>query len=196
MKYPVKRVNFSKDNWDHRKIRGMVAFMCPHCLGLTYLKGGLTINLQNEAGNPIHAEIKYQVTCNECGEYYETTEEPLDPNIAPVIMMLNRKGYETVACCEGHKYPAGMNVGACQFYIKFKEFKYYKLTEKYLLPGLVCLDDDDIKNEEFIIRGAVNTMSKHAPSPYDLCDSIRGWIRRLPSAAEADEELAHWDDEQ
>ena len=54
----------------------------------------------------------------------------------------------------------------------------------------------DIKNGDFIIRGVVNTMSKHAPSPYDLCDSIRGWIRRLPSAAEADEELKHWDDEQ
>lgn len=190
MKHPVKRVDFSKDNWDHRKIRGMVAFMCPHCLGLTYLKGGLTINLQNEFGNDVYAEIHYKIQCNECGERYETTDDPLDPNIAPIISMLNRKGYETLYSCESHKYPANHSGKANQFYIYFKDVKYYKLVEKYPLPeALVHLDEEDLADGKFIIRGTVNSMDKKAPSPYDLCDAVRRWARSLPDAEEFDKEL-------
>jgi hypothetical protein len=149
----------------------------------------MTINLKNEINNPIWVEPVYHITCNECGEKYTTTDDPLDPNIAPIISMLNRKGYETLFSCEGHKYPYNNETCPSQFYIYFKEFKYIKLVEKYPLPGLFSIEDYDTESNKFVIRAAMYSMDKDAPSSKDLCDAIRLWARRLPNAEDFDKVL-------
>jgi hypothetical protein len=75
--------------------------------------------------------------CPECG----CNEEPviIDDLIAPTIVVLNSKGYETVACCSGH-------IGSSSGYIAFKnkdmleslnnfygrDYRFYNLSEDFI----------------------------------------------------------------
>ena len=122
---------------------GKVAIMCPHCFDYSVV--GITSNAQTtitirdveaeelyvNIGNTDEEGILHQSDlvvdvapnilvdhCNWCG-YNENgyLYKPLliDVNLAPAVQTFNRRGYKTVACCDGDNNP--------NFYIMFKHSK-------------------------------------------------------------------------
>jgi hypothetical protein len=66
------------------------------------------------------------LTCLSCYSVYGGKERPcpncgaglveIDENIAPIIVKLNEKGYETWACCAGHLYEPAGYIAFCEKY--------------------------------------------------------------------------------
>ena len=89
---------------------GWIGLMCPECFNvvsrrLHYTSSVLVENAYFDEENPemmIHSDIKFiQKKCEKCGnEYFEPIQ--LDYNIAETISLLNKAGYRTKYCCEGH----------------------------------------------------------------------------------------------
>lgn len=102
------RINSSHHQYKLRKNMAYIGFMCPDCYDYTIdkFKFGLSITEQN---NDKFSLIKpkreippmgYVHGCPNCGGVDSLIA--IDPNIIKVISILNKKGYKTKYCCEGH----------------------------------------------------------------------------------------------
>lgn len=102
-------------------VEAMIPAMCGHCGYLTHLNN-----------------TNFGTTCKGCGK--ELNVVLLDEIIAPIIFLLNQKGYDTQTCCMGHTYGNGNG------YIAFKKVypeidEYFKI---YPLYRLNCDCDKDV----------------------------------------------------
>lgn len=84
-------------------LQGTLALMCPKCYDLTYIDIEYNIKIKSKIYGhniSISRDPKIQMTCKNCHWYDDAIL--LDPNIAETISLLNKKGYTTEYCCEGH----------------------------------------------------------------------------------------------
>ena len=97
---------------------GSIAYMCPHCFNIIMAHGSRKLDYEFDTDDVwVSSYVGY--TCKKCkNEIYETIE--LDPNIASMISKLNKKGYTTAFCCEGHTSIKYENTDA---YIMFNALK-------------------------------------------------------------------------
>lgn len=76
--------------------------MCPVCYNLTKIKMPAYVTVLTDEINLKDMRVLPTIsgTCNECG--IESVQIQLDADIAAAVAMLNKKGYLTKYCCEGH----------------------------------------------------------------------------------------------
>jgi hypothetical protein len=88
----------------------------------------------------------------------------LDPNIADIISALNKKGYFTEYCCEGH--------GTCDPYIYFKNLDLYDLFSLNL-PLSWYIDIQDLKENSLVIRADETNWES-------ALEELQEWVDSLP----------------
>lgn len=121
------------------KINNKIKLMCHHCFTVhdTNVSIQRNICVQSDIKQPIVAGVfsKYQYNgvCPNCGKASILIE--LDYNIGDIISTLNKKGYRTNFCCEGH----GINDNG---YISFRDVDANKNILEYakLLPDEFYID--------------------------------------------------------
>lgn len=164
------------------KISGDGAFMCPVCKSISYLKMKSNIDLQN-VDHPeceILFGVTYQITCYSCHSEF-TADDPMDPNIAPIISLLNKKGYQTKFCCEGHS--VNDNKPGSLFYIFFKDTGYYDHIENSL-PDKFYIDHNSYKQGKLIIRAKVDPDDKGYPGINKMMKTLMKWAKSLPDISD------------
>lgn len=86
------------------KMHGDLALMCPACYDITHIHDFYYENIirSEYCGTKIAIldQLPIRVDCDKCD--YNGFAIALDPNIAETISILNKKGYITKECCEGH----------------------------------------------------------------------------------------------
>ena len=113
------------------KSKGYIGLMCKHCyrywIKKISTKSEVSIeNIKSRDQNDCsiyiepNIDIKYWLDC-ECGESSNLIE--IDANIVEVISILNKIGYETKYCCEGHH-------GFIMPYIQFKDCSIFEEKDK------------------------------------------------------------------
>lgn len=182
VKYPSEKVhgngnaNLYMDGKTHTQY-GTIGLMCPHCFHVFYATINLTcyVSVITERGliDVLQNTVYETDICESCGKYAKLIE--LDPNIAETISLLNKKGYLTKFCCEGHNERRRDNG-----YIYFKD----RSIEDYLhtLPISWYIDLEDIRklwyefnpNRGYVIR--CDSFNK-AEALYD----INQWAKTLPT---------------
>lgn len=88
--------------------KGEAYYLCPKCNKL-YKITGITkpipiydfISVDQNGETPGYYDADFVMKCA-CDPSWETDLVNIDPNIAREIVILNRKGYKTYFCCEGH----------------------------------------------------------------------------------------------
>lgn len=95
---------------------GYIGLMCPHCYDFTIRKTKLNLLSEVESFDDadiisdvveypelvVYPKVDYILNqCEVCGERDVHLIE-IDPNIVEAISILNKKGYKTRFCCEGH----------------------------------------------------------------------------------------------
>lgn len=153
---------------------GTLALMCPHCYSISKhhitIDGRVSITVDHTIKHNIlpwmYCSYMDERECMQCGEYANKLIE-LDPNIADTISILNRKGFYTKFCCEGH----GDDTQNCP-YIYFQN-KYLMDCYAHTIPITWYVDISDIRNGNFIIR------SESANYEECLLD-IYEWAKGLP----------------
>ena len=193
--YPVRRVDYTKDNHVVMKVKDYIGFVCPHCYNSMIMRASITLNMQNvDKTSETYLGITpaYTVECTKCHEVTTYLYE-LDPNITPMIAELNRKGYDTVYSCEGHRENED---DICVPYIMFKYpgqrsvCDYYPLPDPWYLEGSdkdpynddetynIYMDENDhiIKSDKlFIIRVKNNDVPIR-----ERMAALRRWVNNLP----------------
>lgn len=91
-----------------KKNGGMRAFMCPECYGMIfkYVEYEDKTTLGDDSKDAPRIECStyrefFIEECPECGAKFVNLVE-LDFMMGNIISLLNRKGYKTLFCCEGH----------------------------------------------------------------------------------------------
>ena len=85
-------------------------YMCPQCFQVKEFETHLTIDIDDNSNMKIYANPDNNITmyCSKCtdnlGDYINMVE--IDKLMVPVITELNRKGWYTDFCCEGHIGPS------------------------------------------------------------------------------------------
>lgn len=164
-----------------------IAFICPDCFNTMVFKANITIRLQNvdkEAFSYVYAEPKYTIQCTKCSAINTyAREEYIDPNIAPIIAELNRKGFVTKFSCEGHEESTPdleiydkFYLDKCLPYIWFKYAEQRHVLQDYPLVKPWYVDEDD--GDVFCIR-----VNKEDYANYSLEDrliTLKQWVDNLP----------------
>ena len=169
--YPRRTVDFSNPYHFVRKEKDYIGFYCNSCFNPMVFRASVTMNIQNvdkDATSHISMTPCYNVQCPVCGNLMQF-KDCLDPNITPMIAELNRKGYETIESCEGHR------VNQDDVSLPYISFKYpeQKNVIKYIpLQGPWYLDDN---NDAFIIRCKDVSIPIRERMAY-----LRRWVNALP----------------
>lgn len=183
---------------------GYIGFICEHCYGPVVVKTRKHLSLVYREEVPedhyFWARTVYSMNCPECDMPNEFDYE-LDPNMTEPISRLNRKGFHTEFCCEGHNNERYMfrdnyGFGICKksnagAYISFKNpyqariLDYIPLPEPWKRDMTVhnyTVDHNGEKvdytldmTKKFIIRVA----DHHSSLPERLSTLYR-WINLLP----------------
>ncbi len=189
--YPIERLDYSKHEHFVSKLKPYGALVCPHCYNTMIFRTTVTMNIQNIDKEDTHGISMipiYKCECTQCGitSYFEYM---LDPNIAPMIAELNRKGYETLGSCEGHNL--NHNEAALP-YITFKYANQRSICALYPLPDPWYLEGSEKDPRDY---DALNKDSefKYYPETHFVirCDSLdmpirermawlRRWVNSLP----------------
>lgn len=174
--YEGDTVNLYMNGKTHTRY-GTIGLMCPHCFHVVYATINLScyVSITSKRGHiDVLQNTVYETDiCESCGKYAKLIE--LDPNIAETISLLNKKGYLTKFCCEGHNEQRDDNG-----YVYFED----RSIEDYLytLPISWYIDLEDIRNlwyefnpnRGYVIR--CDSFNK-AEAIYD----INQWAKTLPT---------------
>lgn len=109
--------------------------------------------------------------CCNCYEKDCKCEKPrlenIDDNIIDDIIILNKKGYKTVACCEGHKESPVFD-----FYIMFMSILECEIPKSFKIS----------KNKK-IIRYTKDSVKVTDEKVTELRKDFHEWVQNLPSLA-------------
>ena len=152
--------------------RGYIGIMCPSCFSYDIIKRNIVTNIYfheqssqlNNIAVTTTSNMTYTGDCPKCG-FTQFIE--VDPNIVKAISILNKKGYHTRFCCEGHY--KGVK---CNTYIYFVHC--YNIFDT--LPMSWELDLDDMKRGQTVIR----TFSKSPEYNKEALFDITNWAMGLP----------------
>ena len=166
--YPFYNIK-TKLNGGYKNIIGdYVGFYCPHCFTPIIIKTKIVL----ESKEDIYIVPKFYIKCENCNNYIDF-DFYIDPNITNCIAQLNKKGYITRNCCEGHNYDIEHGGDA---YIQFKS----KIdTSKLIYPWYnrfkdYYIDKDNIKHKCTCIRCNINNSTLE-----ERIDSLQKWIDLL-----------------
>lgn len=156
---------------------GDIAFMCPICYHIyrarvrakQYVFLRQTSVSENYADVVVSSpELHFRIDkCPEC-EGRDLDLIVLDPNIADIISALNKKGYFTEYCCEGH--------GTCDPYIYFKNLDLYDLFSLNL-PLSWYIDNLDLKENCLVIRADRSNWEA-------ALEELQEWVDSLPDISD------------
>ena len=162
----MKLYNFSGSVWSKRdpkkrswrekhSLFGVGAFICPSCYKVILAKCNLTREvciLDENLDDDGYVYIDdFRIGCPFCNHRFTHHGNPIDPNIAYPLAILNSKGYHTMYSCEGHS----LNDDA---YVVFSDFSQKSIVKENPLPNDWFMDNTDLLDDEnkmqsrFIIR--------------------------------------------
>lgn len=180
---PFKRVATLENQILTEKINGIAAYMCPKCYQISYVNvynAVITTDFLHYSG--IYTRIK----CDNCGYEY-IGYDCLDPNIAPILSILNMKGYRTKYSCSGHWYKDGDGKYS-RGYIYFSTVLLYKdILDKHPLPCGFYIDENDLLEGRLIIREnkwKKGKMKKTRIHTKVLMENLYDWADSLPYIAD------------
>lgn len=145
---------------------GTLAYMCPHCYNIIYINGKTysSISTSSSIIDNFYLDINLIFMCSFCENRVNGIE--LDPNIADDISILNKKGYITKYCCEGH-------ISDHQYisapYIYFNNM-HCDIAKN--LPKTWYVDNDGY--DGFVIRGDINNSKKK------ILEDLHKMVEKLP----------------
>ena len=135
-------------SYQKEKVKGTLSLMCPWCYEVYDVNVDIDIKASMETSDRFDIEsfvktLYHTDKCINCNHARELIT--LDPNLADIISILNKKGFYTKFCCEDHKDNNGI-LG----YIYFQDMKI--LDYEHLLPDSVYVDLNDLRDHLAIIR--------------------------------------------
>ena len=144
--------------------------MCDKCFNIVDL-GDINVNLAPEVipgTNNALLTKGVAVNCECCPN--ESANIILDDNIAELISLLNKKGYRTLFCCEGHNEKDSIyfkTVDNAILKIRFDEF-----CKKYNYNGTSMYDT--VEKRIFIINYESYDMK------FEILENLLKWVNSLP----------------
>jgi len=178
---------YKKKTKDHNKIKhyakykGKIALICPECFAtyMLYVNRKIKASINVKDDNYLNIYLGFGAFCDKCG--FSGSFIEVDGNLGTTIEILNRKGYYTNFCCEGHKKNKKHSTIA-QAYIYFKQDLKYFYTIKEYLPKTWYIDNNDFEQSKLIIR------SKKGVSLKQRMKDIQKMARDLPTEPSKKEE--------
>ena len=163
---------FNQESISEYRYSDYIGLLCPECYHYhiieaisTQILGRIKTDTQRDPEDNIFdlIVIPDQIlrwTCPECkSRVYQ--EDHIDPNIVPIIALLNKKGFETEYCCEGHD---------CQ--TKPGHDNIFK-NEVYLEDSTDNLDEEGIQYSHPYIKFKTTRMKYIT----DLLPLVHPWVR-------------------
>lgn len=151
-----------KKQWLHRSASGTIAYMCPKCYNILYANGKYDFNIKTNID--FYVDMVFGYNCPNCENNIQAIE--LDPNIADDISILNKKGYKTKYCCEGH-------ISDHQYISA--PYIYFNNTHDDIaknLPKTWYVDNDGYNG--FVIRADINNSKKK------ILEDLHKMVEKLP----------------
>ena len=175
--YPFKRLDYSKPWHQISKAQDYLGIICPECYHPMIYRAHVQLNIQHVdklETSPIRLREVYDITCVGCGHQFTWEGSLMDPNITPILSILNKKGWETVESCEGNKlYDKPDSNVILDAYIRFKHPRQKVILERIPLPWKWELDTS--WEDDFIIRcTSVGTTIRERMA------YLRRWAKALP----------------
>lgn len=156
--------------------KGEAYYMCPRCNKLYKITGidkpipNYFFEERDGEGYPVgYYDVNFDVRCF-CDSTHKTQLVNIDPNIAREIVIMNRKGYKTYFCCEGHDDK--FDVCSRDFYVAFSIHK--NQLEKVLDFGKEIPKDWVLKRE--YLSGFAN---KRGDRGLVLCVFMGNWFKEF-----------------
>lgn len=159
-------VSTTKIKFNNKKVKekyydnyiGRLALMCPYCYETHMIdinkKLKMKYHVKYNDNYEIFASTKFNGICKYCHNPVDFIE--IDGNIAKTIKILNRKGYNTKFCCEGHDKIKHKKDGISLAYIYFDNGTTYLEFIKNFLPDSWYIDQGELNDGKFIIRAKRN----------------------------------------
>ena len=165
-------------------IKGTIGLLCNHCKKISYRKAYVSIGTCpiNMYISPV---LSYEYRCDHCKEIAKNAE-PIDPNIAETIAILNSKGYYTIGSSEGH-IDCGEYIPRYAPYIDFLFAHQYEVMFKYPLPGDWVWTTENENDDRFMIEDTnFEDVDKDHILEYkeQTLDLIKKWAESLPTSEE------------
>ena len=159
-----------------------VGFFCPKCYSPIIKR--YTLKEEYFYDPEFIVTRKFELTCSDCGHKFEQ-DWYLDPNITEVVALLNKKGYITEFCCEGHytKDQDGNEYLSSTPYILFS-FRKDIIFDELDLPYPWFEDSrgfDNILAYEYGRLCIRCNLEAYDTSKQSAMDVIREWVERLPT---------------
>lgn len=171
------------DDKYHITIVGQLAFICPQCGEITYVP--VVFSYQNDDGLIEYDVYKYEVTCCKCNAVFWTSEA-YGPNIAELVVALNKKGYTVLLSCEGH---TTLENSWCSPLISFADASVKEHIKD--LPDEWKWVDPNKTNEKAIMRCDYlhydNYFYNEGWKP-KLIEDLTAWVNNLPSLVDNKEQ--------
>jgi hypothetical protein len=119
------------------KKKGHIALMCPICFNYTVHRINTSFKITNyydydhRFGDLVNSNNVYSGYCTnpDCNHYTKFIE--LDINLAEIVSILNKKGYRTAYCCEGHINGEGISFTYIVFEDVYFKDNDYNLPDSY-----------------------------------------------------------------
>lgn len=176
----------SDDNSYHESFNGVYALMCQACFRLHYFEvNSISFIRQLSLEEPsflydLTSSMEVRFMCM-CGHEVRSDGNFMDPNIAPIIVALNEKGYWTRFCCEGHPEICGEYTYSSG-YIMFVDGKLMSsLINDHPLPENWKVDTLS-ESEEVYYKDAlvIKYVGGHLDPPEIKLEPLKAWIDSLP----------------
>ena len=165
----------------YESFNGIFALMCPECFSLRYFRVNSNLKIDQHEDDSIFTISDFLVSLNisyvcKCRCSVESNGEFMDPNIAPIISLLNKKGYHTKHCCEGHPDLLGEYRYSCAYVEFVDQNQMTSIIKSNPLPtGWKVSNEDSYDQLSFVIRyiGGVND------PPEVKLEPLRQWVDNL-----------------
>lgn len=146
----IAKIKIKKVKKHYDRYIGNVALMCPYCYEIHMININKKIKYRIKNNNKIFASMKFNGICKYCHNHTDFVE--IDGNIGKTIKSLNRKGYITKFCCEGHDKVENKNDRMYRAYIYFDNGTTYLEYIRKFLPDSWYIDQGDLNDGKLIIR--------------------------------------------
>lgn len=172
---------------------GKIALMCPECFHMIEADINYTKSIYLDDKVPdLFASNSYYGECPECHTSNEFIQ--IDINMAQIINILNRKGYYTAYCCEGHLEPADDCSGNIEFTCPYVYFYIWEITydlRAFQLPDTWFIDDLDWECKVFTIYDKVGCYVKRFSEFMENKELIKT-IERIWDKEQSLRDLYNW----